>query len=299
MFGSSQSRDMQLAEQRFAPELPTKIPSLDGLRAAAIALVILGHGVGTWGAPKFLAPLTHAGNLGVRVFFVISGFLITTLLLRELDATHAVSLKNFYARRSLRILPAFLIYVAAIQTLLAFGVVDSPPGDTVRALTFTMNYRDDKSWPLNHLWSLSVEEQFYLLWGVLFVVTSQAHVRLAVILLSVLPLGVRSAYLFGLLASSNPVAPARQFECLVDALAMGALLSVFFNTLMSSRRVVAFARSPLSLALGIALTLSAIASYFSRSEGLRFGRANHRQRRDHNSTLELCSRAQRFAAKAP
>jgi len=250
------------AEQhRCAPELPTKIPSLDGLRAVAIGLVILAHGAHTWGAPRFLAPLAHVGNLGVRIFFVISGFLITTLLLRELDAHHEVSLKNFYARRSLRILPAFFIYVAAIQMLSVFGMVDNPHGDTVRALTFTMDYRDDKSWPLNHLWSLSVEEQFYLLWGVLFLVASQPRVRLAVLVLAVVPLGVRSAYLFGLLTSKNAVAPARQFECLVDALAMGALLSVFFNTLMSTRRIAEFARSPLSLALGAALTLAAVASY--------------------------------------
>ena len=89
------------APAHLAPDLPTKIPSLDGLRAAAIGLVILGHAVDTWGAPAFLAPLTHAGNLGVRVFFAISG-LITTLLLRELDARREVSLKNFYAGRFFR-----------------------------------------------------------------------------------------------------------------------------------------------------------------------------------------------------
>jgi len=249
-----------------APDLPPKIPSLDGLRAAAIGLVILGHAVDTWGAPILLAPLTHAGNLGVRVFFAISGFLITTLLLRELDARRAVSLKNFYARRSLRILPAFLVYVVAIHTLATLGLVDSPPGDTVRALTFTMDYRDDKSWHLNHLWSLSVEEQFYLLWGLLFVLTSQLRVRVAVIIFAIVPLGVRAAYLFGLIESSNPVAPARQFECLLDALAMGALLAVFFNTLMNSRRIADFARSPCSLVLGAALLSAALASYFVDSK---------------------------------
>lgn len=210
-----------------APNLPTKIPSLDGLRALAISLVIVAHGVETWGAPRSLQPLRHVGNLGVRVFFVISGFLITTLLLREMGAHQSVSLRNFYARRSLRILPAFLIFVAVIHALATLGIVNSPPGDTIRALTFTMNYRDDKSWPLNHIWSLSVEEQFYLLWGVLFVLISQRRVKLAVIPLAVLPLGIRCAYLFGALHHSNPVAPARQFECLVDAIAAGTLLALF------------------------------------------------------------------------
>ena len=89
------------APAHLAPDLPTKIPSLDGLRAAAIALAIVDHALETWGAPTFLAPLTRARNFGVRVFFAISG-LITTLLLRELDARREVSLKNFYARRFFR-----------------------------------------------------------------------------------------------------------------------------------------------------------------------------------------------------
>jgi peptidoglycan/LPS O-acetylase OafA/YrhL len=124
-----------------------------------------------------------------------------------------------------------------------------------------MDYRDDKSWPLNHLWSLSVEEQFYFLWGALFVLTSQFRLRIAVILLALLPLGVRCCYLFGVLPTSNPVATARQFECVVDALAIGALLSVFFNTWMRVRWIAEFANSKKSFWLGNALTLAAVASY--------------------------------------
>ncbi len=252
---------MQSSTANSAPKLATRIPSLDGLRAVAILLVIVGHSADTWGAPKFLAPLLHAGNLGVRLFFVISGLLITTILLRELDARGKVSLKNFYARRSLRILPAFLVFVAFIQILAVLRLVDSPPGDIVRALTFTMDYRDDKSWPLNHLWSLSVEEQFYLLWGALFVLTTRSKLSIAVVLLAVVPFGFRCAYLFHVLPTANPVAPARQFECVVDAIAAGALLAVFFNIWMDRRRVATFVSSQSCLWLGTALTVAAVGAY--------------------------------------
>jgi len=129
-----------------------------------------------------------------------------------------------------------------------------------------MDYRDDKSWPLNHLWSLSVEEQFYLLWGGLFVLATQSSLRIVLIFLALMPLFVRSAYLFGLLTSSNPVAPARQFECVVDALAVGALLSVYFNRMMGSRRIASFACSAKCLLLGGVLTLLAVGSFLVNSK---------------------------------
>src|SRR5207244_11910237 len=98
----------------FVPRLPSRIPSLDGLRAISIVMVMLGHTAGTPGSPAFLFKLEHAGNLGVKVFFVISGFLITTLLFKELEATKRISLRNFYLRRVFRIFPAFYTYFAVI-----------------------------------------------------------------------------------------------------------------------------------------------------------------------------------------
>ena len=253
---------MPVSERKLAPQLPGRIPSLDGLRALAILMVVLAHALETWGAPQFLQPLRHAGNLGVRVFFLISGFLITTLLLKEQELKGRVSLRNFYARRALRILPAFLAYVAVIQLLATHGFVNSPPGDTFRALTFTMDYRDDRSWPLNHTWSLSVEEQFYLLWGALFVLTRNSKLRIAISTLVVVPIGLRCAYLFGgLMPPNNPVAAARQFECVVDSLATGALVSMYFNQWMSSKRVAAFVTSAWCLGVGAALTAAAVGCY--------------------------------------
>src|SRR3954462_3937007 len=85
--------------------LPTHIPSLDGLRAISIVMVLLGHLVHTRNFPqtRLLWPINDLAALGVRIFFVISGFLITTLLLKEWDKNGPISLKRFYLRRTFRI----------------------------------------------------------------------------------------------------------------------------------------------------------------------------------------------------
>ena len=145
------------------------LPSLDGLRAFSIGLVILGHGIGPWGSHSFLFRyfFLHAG-LGVRVFFVISGFLITTLLLDEKARFGSISLKLFYIRRALRILPAFCGVVVTTFLLSALGYLDIPSSLWAFVLTYTLNFVALAStpgiWPVGHFWSLSVEEQFYLLW---------------------------------------------------------------------------------------------------------------------------------------
>src|SRR4051812_43198189 len=106
----------------------TSIPSLDGLRAFSILGVILGHAGATHGAPQFLKPFEHTGNVGVRMFFVISGFLITRLLMREREATGTVSLGNFFARRALRILPAFFFFIGVVWIMSASGLTDLRDG---------------------------------------------------------------------------------------------------------------------------------------------------------------------------
>lgn len=142
------------------------IPSLDGLRAVAIACVLLSHFAASSGAPPGLAgpALRECARLGVQLFFVISGYLITALLLREARETSRISILGFYGRRAVRILPAFLACVAVTGALVGAGLLHVPREDFVRALTFTMNVGPDPSWPLGHFWSLSTEEQFYLVW---------------------------------------------------------------------------------------------------------------------------------------
>ncbi len=140
------------------------IPSLDGLRAISIVLVLIGHALST--GPHsfgFRALFLHA-ELGVRVFFVISGFLITSLLLKERSQPGGISLRLFYIRRALRILPAFCLFIGCVALLSIFGVTPVPAWLWLYVLTYTVNFAPTMPWVLGHLWSLSVEEQFYLLW---------------------------------------------------------------------------------------------------------------------------------------
>jgi peptidoglycan/LPS O-acetylase OafA/YrhL len=147
-----------------------KIPSLNGWRAVAITLVMLDHAKFTVGFP--ISRLTNAGwtffsqgNLGVRIFFVLSGFLITHLLLLEGEKTGAISLKNFFLRRCLRILPVYLVYLGVLAGLVLFNVYSGEIASSwIGALTFTRNMVGPVGSYTGHFWSLAVEEQFYLLW---------------------------------------------------------------------------------------------------------------------------------------
>src|SRR5450755_2873596 len=93
-----------------------RIAGLDGLRGVSILFVLFAHSLGTKGAPTapFLARFSAIGILGVQIFFVISGFLITHLLMREKQKTGGIALKNYYGRRAIRILPVFAAFLTAV-----------------------------------------------------------------------------------------------------------------------------------------------------------------------------------------
>ena len=158
-------------------------PALDGVRGCAILAVMAQH-----------ARLVRGGFFGVDVFFVLSGFLITALLLQEWDATGAVSLPRFYLRRALRLLPALcaLILVSWLFAWLVCGPVDEwlTRRSAVAVLLYYFNWEVIlHPWPyqlLLHAWSLSVEEQFYLVWPVLLVLLLRRGVRRGWILAFVL-----------------------------------------------------------------------------------------------------------------
>src|SRR5437763_9987680 len=172
-----------LAARRLELLRSNRLPSLDGLRALAALMVVVGH------AGKVLQVGRHLpfgsgvvdawGPVGVTAFFVLSGFLITRLLVQERHHTGTVRLRQFYLRRAFRILPAYWVYVAAIAILARMHLALAPPSGFARSLSFTTDYLNPHSWVLNHSWSLSVEEQFYLLWPVLLVLAGGARARRA------------------------------------------------------------------------------------------------------------------------
>jgi len=159
-----------------------QIPYLDGLRAYSILNVLLAHSVeylkrvsavpwlATPAAKPFLLLFAN-GLLGVRVFFVLSGFLITNLLLEELNKTGTISIAGFYGRRIARIFPAAYCYIGVLAALVSLHLMDMHWQPFVAAGTYTWNYtslgRTASAGMLGHFWSLALEEQFYLIWPTL------------------------------------------------------------------------------------------------------------------------------------
>src|SRR3954463_4948336 len=126
-----------------------RIRSLDGLRALSILLVLAAH----FTAPVLgNTPFLYWGELGVRIFFVISGFLITSLLEQERQTTGRISLRNFYARRSLRIFPLAYAFIVVVAILAAAGVVAVKKWDLTLSSLYLMSYRLNPSAVLGHLW---------------------------------------------------------------------------------------------------------------------------------------------------
>jgi peptidoglycan/LPS O-acetylase OafA/YrhL len=145
------------------------VAALDGVRALAVSSVVAFHLGMTW------AP---GGYLGVDVFFVLSGFLITALLLSERDTNGRISLGRFYARRALRLLPALLAVLGALWLFTTVTVVGDSAhrvrGDGLAALFYFANWRAAFGHApflgfMGHAWSLSIEEQFYAVWPLLVV----------------------------------------------------------------------------------------------------------------------------------
>src|SRR5580658_6434140 len=194
----------------------TRIPSLDGLRAISISLVAVGH----WAELRYHSGVAGAfANLGVRIFFVISGYLITTLLLKEYGRTSTIGLREFYVRRAYRILPAAIVFMVPVFVIFWHELRWY---HMAAAALYLANFDFSHPWFLGHLWSLSVEEQFYFLWpGVL----KKWHRHRVAILLGVVafaPAYRVACHFLGLHGRADETFPA-----VADILAIGCLLAIF------------------------------------------------------------------------
>ncbi|MCX5745493.1 MAG: acyltransferase, partial [Proteobacteria bacterium] len=148
---------------------PKHLPALDGLRALSILAVIAHHGGGA--AAGAASPLGR-GHLGVQLFFVLSGFLITSLLIQERARSGGIDLARFYVRRSLRIFPLYFAVLALYVVVVGLTARHEPAGRAFFAnlpyfATYTSNWMvslDEPRVIFYFAWSLAVEEQFYLVW---------------------------------------------------------------------------------------------------------------------------------------
>jgi peptidoglycan/LPS O-acetylase OafA/YrhL len=217
----------------------SRIPSLDGFRAISILLVVVSHLILTKGFPF---PLTiddkvhigYLGTLGVRIFFVISGFLITSLLVKELDETQRIDLPRFYFRRSMRIFIPYYFFILVLLILQAWKLINLDPLDYLHGFTYTINYFPERSWIIGHAWSLSVEEQFYLLWpGVIFLIGKKRSIWFVLGAIAIVPL-IRLGYYY-LQPELVKYELGYRFETTADALATGCLLSLLYTHIRKNR----------------------------------------------------------------
>ncbi len=151
-----------------------RIPSLDGLRSACILVVLVAHSFDSPadGWRHIFWRIVGNGQTAVSVFFVISGYLITTLLLREWESKGTIDLRRFYRRRAFRILPAAFVYLGILMGLMYAGAIPGRYREWILSITFLRNYivalglENGWDWYTAHFWSLAVEEQFYIVWPV-------------------------------------------------------------------------------------------------------------------------------------
>lgn len=147
-----------------------RIRSLDGLRGVSIILVLISHFKFADGFPWQYRRVTDVGGVGVTVFFVISGFIITYILLNEYAQNGKINLFQFYIKRALRILPVFLLYTLFVIIWEIIQNKNTDNGDLLNVFTFTLNFAKDCRHAFGHLWTLCVEEQFYIIWPALLII---------------------------------------------------------------------------------------------------------------------------------
>lgn len=225
--------------------------SLDGFRGVSIFIVILGHLNFRWGNVT-LANLLQDGHLGVYIFFVISGFLITTLILKEKSTNGTVSLRRFYMRRFLRIFPVAVLYLSVICLLNYFFSLDVSLVAVLAAALYLRNFSfmGEGSWYVNHYWSLSVEEQFYLIFP--FFLKWNLRVYKILIPLTILTIvGVRLVYSQGGVTGDGMVFLLDFLDKGLEGILIGSLFSILVFQGMISFAVLRRFRLALNIILPI------------------------------------------------
>lgn len=209
-------------------------PSLDGWRAVAIILVVVGHSAFT--VPKtsiynqFVSTFIYA-SCGVRIFFVLSGFLITSLLIKEYIKHKKINIKHFFIKRTLRIFPVLYLYLLTLFIINYIYDLDLKLDYFLGPLLYVNNFNIFKeTWLTGHTWSLAVEEQFYLIWPfIFFYLSSKAWKFCLAMILSIPFLNIWWHY--------NPTfqqIALRPFIANADAIFTGSLFAIlsfkgFFN----------------------------------------------------------------------
>jgi len=226
-------------------EMPAKsghIPSLDGLRAISITLVLFDHLI----SPKF------PGGYGVFLFFVISGYLITRLLFQELNTNKSISLANFYKRRVFRLYPIIIIYAILIVITSSIPLKSINYYEPLSALFYFANYLCphyqiigiEYQMPFKMFWSLSVEEHFYFVFPILFIILRGTPKRIAIfsIFVIIIVFALRAYYVLYMPSVLQGLYIYMRTEFRADSIAYGVLLASLCE-LRWGRKILSFGDS--------------------------------------------------------
>jgi len=261
---------------RLTGQQGTRIPSLDGLRALSIVLVLLGHGGDSIPfaskVPIWASVVLENSGFGVFVFFVISGFLITSLLIQERSKSGTISIKNFYIRRAFRIWPAFYVLIAVVALLGLTHRIPLRLGELLAAALYFWNYYPaGATWYLGHTWSLAIEEQFYFFWPLTVrIIGNSRAAYFAIGTIAFSPL-IRVASYF-LLPQSRPYIPI-MLHTRADALMFGAAAALLYQNVRFQQLLKICFRSHLPVFAGIFAFLISpqLARYWRGSYQLTIG----------------------------
>jgi peptidoglycan/LPS O-acetylase OafA/YrhL len=210
----------------------SRIAGLDGLRAISIGLVLVSHSRGLGAPPD---SWVAKGSFGVEVFFVLSGYLITWLLLIEESRNGRFNLDHFYIRRTLRILPPALFYLSCLSVLGFSELIALKPWDVVPCVFFFRNLTEGSN-VTGHFWSLSIEEQFYLLWPVALLLLRESRARLifVAVLVVAAPFWRQANYA---MAGGAMHLNSRRFDLRYDALLIGCGLALLRFSALAQMRI--------------------------------------------------------------
>ncbi len=246
------------------PQRLRKLSGLDGLRGLAVTAVIIFHLHSSW---------LPGGYLGVDIFFVISGYLITALLLSEWSVNSSISLRSFWTRRARRLLPAvgvLLVSVTVLAAVFARDALGRLQSDVPASMFYVMNWRlvfSHQSYVasfgrpplLQHLWSLSVEEQFYLLWPLALVFLRRRTNRLRVAMVAACGAAASAALMAGLYHSGgDPSAVYFDSFTHAEGLLIGCALAAAVPPWQMATSVTPAARRLLERSGAVALALVAV-----------------------------------------
>jgi peptidoglycan/LPS O-acetylase OafA/YrhL len=263
----------------FTPQ-DKRISSFDGLRALAIILVYFGHAKHTIESKNqlwnILSIFIANSGLGVRLFFVLSGYLITMLMIKEINKTGHLKLKRFYVRRILRIFPSFYSFLAVVFILNLVVDWNITVQQFAAAASFTWNYKGiwhDGSiagnWFLGHFWTLSLEEQFYLLWPFLIVFFGIKKVRL-ISLSTILLLPFLRVLIYFLFPSQRGYL-GMMLHTAIDSIMVGCYMAIVTQNPAYCQYIHKFKESLIVILLIWPLIISPILDFYIRGYSISIG----------------------------